>query len=123
MPGFGGFGNRGGGLPKSQCRRIRSASGSAFRVSSCYHVGMADTCLMLPDPLISSDPGRLGGVPCFTGTRVPVKSLFDHLEAGDSLDVFLADFPSVTRQHAQAVLKLALTSAIGVQVGPKQAAE
>jgi uncharacterized protein (DUF433 family) len=45
------------------------------------------------------------GTPVFSGTRVPVKTLFDHLEAGDSLEVFLNDFPSVTRQHAVAVLE------------------
>lgn len=40
----------------------------------------------------------------FAGTRVPVRTLFDHLEAGDALDVFLDDFPNVTREHAVAVL-------------------
>lgn len=43
----------------------------------------------------------------FRGTRVPVKSLFDHLEAGDSLDIFLEDFPGVTREQAQAVIEIA----------------
>ncbi len=45
------------------------------------------------------------GTPVFAGTRVPVKTLFDHLEAGDALEVFLQDFPSVTREHAVAVLE------------------
>lgn len=49
---------------------------------------------------------RMSGTPCFTGTRVPVKSLFDHLEAGDTLENFLADFPGVTRQQALAVLEM-----------------
>jgi uncharacterized protein (DUF433 family) len=65
----------------------------------------------LPDPLITVSPNRLSGTPVFAGTRVPVQTLFDHLEAGDSLDVFLEDFPNVTREHAIAVLdsaKLAL---------------
>jgi uncharacterized protein (DUF433 family) len=65
----------------------------------------------LPDPLITVSPNRLSGTPVFAGTRVPVQTLFDHLEAGDSLDVFLDDFPNVTREHAIAVLdsaKLAL---------------
>lgn len=84
---------------------------------------MSQTADMLPQPLITIDPGRLGGTPCFTGTRVPVKTLFDHLEAGDPLEVFLENFPSVTRAHAQAVLRLALDSAIDRQAGPKQAAE
>jgi uncharacterized protein (DUF433 family) len=57
--------------------------------------------------LIERDPARLGGVPVFRGTRVPVKSLFDHLHAGDSLDTFLDDFPGVTREQAQGVIDLA----------------
>ncbi|QBB71320.1 DUF433 domain-containing protein [Pseudolysobacter antarcticus] len=54
---------------------------------------------------ISSNPKILGGTPCFAGTRVPVKTLFDYLEAGDSLDVFLDQFPSVKREQAIAVLE------------------
>ncbi len=57
--------------------------------------------------LIERDPERLGGVPVFRGTRVPVKSLFDHLRAGDSLETFLDDFPGVSRQEAQGVIDLA----------------
>lgn len=56
---------------------------------------------------IEQDPTRLGGVPVFRGTRVPVKSLFDHLSAGDSVAVFLADFPGVTRKQIQTVLAIA----------------
>jgi uncharacterized protein (DUF433 family) len=52
-----------------------------------------------------SDPGILGGTPVFKGTRVPVKSLFDHLEAGDSIDEFLEGFPSVRREQVIAVLE------------------
>ena len=55
--------------------------------------------------LITVDPEIHSGTPVFTGTRVPVKTLFDHLEAGDSLDVFLDDFPSVSRKLAVAVLE------------------
>jgi uncharacterized protein (DUF433 family) len=47
--------------------------------------------------LISSDPDILGGQPVFSGTRVPVETLFDHLEAGVSLDELLEDFPSVSK--------------------------
>jgi uncharacterized protein (DUF433 family) len=57
--------------------------------------------------VVHSDPEILGGTPVFVGTRVPVKNLFDYLEAGDSLDEFLNDFPSVTREHAVAALELA----------------
>jgi len=49
---------------------------------------------------------RMSGSPCFAGTRVPVQSLYDHLEAGDSLETFLNDLPGVTRAQALAVLKL-----------------
>ena len=61
----------------------------------------------LPTPLITSDPERLGGTPVFAGTRVPVHTLIDYVEAGHPLDQFLDDFPSVTREHAIAVLELA----------------
>ena len=55
---------------------------------------------------MSVHPDRLGGEPCFAGTRVPVKNLFDYLEGGDSLDDFLEGFPGVTRDQAIAVLEL-----------------
>lgn len=57
--------------------------------------------------VIHSDPDILGGTPVFVGTRVPVKTLYDYLETGDSLGEFLEDFPSVTRKQAVAALELA----------------
>jgi uncharacterized protein (DUF433 family) len=57
--------------------------------------------------LIVVDPEIHSGTPVFRGTRVPVKTLFDHLEAGDPLDVFLDDFPSVSKELAIAVLEQA----------------
>lgn len=57
--------------------------------------------------IVHSDPEILGGTPVFVGTRVPVKSLYDYLEAGDSLDEFLDSFPSVSREQAVATLELA----------------
>lgn len=57
--------------------------------------------------IVHSDPGILGGTPVFVGTRVPVKTLYDYLEAGDSLDEFLNDFPSVSREQAIGALELA----------------
>ncbi|MBL9083766.1 MAG: DUF433 domain-containing protein [Planctomycetales bacterium] len=56
-----------------------------------------------------SDPQRLGGTPVFVGTRVPIKNLFDYLAAGDSLEEFLSDFPSVSKEQAVAMLELAQT--------------
>jgi uncharacterized protein (DUF433 family) len=63
----------------------------------------------MPDTstIVHSDPDILGGTPVFVGTRVPVKSLYDYLEAGDSLDEFLESFPSVSRAQAVAALELA----------------
>ena len=57
--------------------------------------------------IISRDTEVLGGAPVFTGTRVPVDTLLAHLKAGDSLEVFLEDFPSVTRDQAESALDLA----------------
>ena len=56
---------------------------------------------------IHSDPEIMGGTPVFVGTRVPVQTLLDYFEAGDPLDEFLADFPTVTREQVVAVLELA----------------
>jgi uncharacterized protein (DUF433 family) len=56
--------------------------------------------------VVHSDPDILGGKPVFVGTRVPVKTLYDYLEGGDSLDEFLNDFPSVSREQAIAALEL-----------------
>lgn len=61
---------------------------------------------MSKDRVVHSDPEILGGAPVFVGTRVPVKTLYDYLEAGDSLDEFLNDFPSVTRDQAVGALEL-----------------
>lgn len=55
--------------------------------------------------LINRSDDILGGTPVFAGTRVPVQTLFDYLEEGDSLDEFLDDFPAVTREHAIKVLE------------------
>lgn len=57
--------------------------------------------------LISRDPEIMSGALCFTGTRVPVKNLFDYLEGGSSLDEFLDDFPSISREKSIAVLEAA----------------
>ena len=57
--------------------------------------------------VVHSDPDILGGTPVFVGTRVPVETLLDYLEAGDSLGEFLDHFPSVSREQAIAALELA----------------
>jgi len=57
--------------------------------------------------LVQSDPEIMSGTPVFVGTRVPVQSLFDYLEGGETLDEFLRQFPSVRREQAIAALDLA----------------
>jgi uncharacterized protein (DUF433 family) len=59
------------------------------------------------ETLVQVDPEVLGGTPVFRGTRVPVKNLLDYLAAGDTLDQFLDDFPTVKREQAVAALELA----------------
>lgn len=56
---------------------------------------------------VSIDPEVMSGTPVFTGTRVPVKNLFDYIESGEDLDEFLDDFPSVSKEAAIAVLEMA----------------
>jgi uncharacterized protein (DUF433 family) len=63
--------------------------------------------------LVVVDPEIMGGLPVFRGTRVPVKSLFDHLAHGVSLDEFLDDFPYVTREQAVALLRAAQSGLLG----------
>ena len=55
--------------------------------------------------IIVSDPEILNGTPVFKGTRVPVKNLFDYLEAGDSVDTFLEDFDYIPKESILAILK------------------
>jgi uncharacterized protein (DUF433 family) len=62
--------------------------------------------------IIHTDPQILSGTPVFVGTRVPAQTLFDYLEGGDTLDEFLKQFPSVTRDQAVAALELARDSVL-----------
>ena len=61
--------------------------------------------LFVVSSVVSQDPEILGGEPVFIGTRVPVKSLFDHLQAVDSIGQFLEGFPSVKREQVIALLE------------------
>jgi uncharacterized protein (DUF433 family) len=63
-------------------------------------------------PVICRDPGVMGGTPVFCGTRVPVQTLLDYLEAGDSIDEFLAGFPSVSRDQVVGFLEAAKDSLV-----------
>lgn len=61
----------------------------------------------MKESFVRTDPERMGGTPCFRGTRVPIKSLFDYLARGHPLSEFLDDFPTVKREHAE----MAMTAA------------
>ena len=67
---------------------------------------------MVSKAVVHSDPEVLGGTPVFVGIRVPVQSLFDYLEGGETLDEFLRQFPSVKRQQALAALEIARDSVL-----------
>jgi uncharacterized protein (DUF433 family) len=60
---------------------------------------------MTEKPIVSRSPDAMGGTAVFHGTRIPVQTLFDHLEAGDTINDFLEGFPSVTRKHVIAFLE------------------
>ncbi len=59
----------------------------------------------MKQPLVTRNPEVMSGTVVFHGTRVPVQTLLDYLEAGESIDDFLEGFPSVTRQHVIAFLE------------------
>ena len=61
----------------------------------------------MEQPVVSRSPDVMGGVPVFAGTRIPVQTLLDYLEGGETIDDFLAGFPSVTRQQVIAFLEQA----------------
>ena len=67
----------------------------------------------MTDALIDRNPDILGGTPVFAGTRVPVRILIEYLEAGDPLNEFLDNFPTVSRSQAIGVLELAKTMLAG----------
>ncbi len=62
------------------------------------------------DQIVWVDPDRMGGTPCFRGTRVPVQTLIDHIEGNATLEQFLDGFPSVTREQAIQFIELAKES-------------
>ena len=67
----------------------------------------------MTDKLIDRNPDVLGGTPVFSGTRVPVRILMEHLEAGDRLDEFLDDYPTVSREQAVQAIGRATTMLVG----------
>ncbi len=73
---------------------------------------MREVAIMDIKEVVNVDPERMSGVPCFTGTRVPISHLFEFLEKGESLDEFLDQFPSVKREQALGALELSKESLI-----------
>ncbi len=67
----------------------------------------------MTDKLIDRNPDVLGGIPVFSGTRVPVRILMEHIEAGDRLDEFLDDYPTVSREQAVQAIGRATTILVG----------
>jgi len=78
------------------------ASANCVRICSKVLTSMLST-----NGVIVRNPEILGGTPVFRGTRVPFQTLLDYLEGGDTLDEFLDDFPTVTREAAVSALELA----------------
>jgi uncharacterized protein (DUF433 family) len=85
-----------------------------YTLSRCWHPARrqaGNRCtishMVMLETIVQVDPEILGGTPVFRGTRVPVKNLLDYLAAGDTLDRFLDDFPTVKREQAVAALELA----------------
>ncbi len=76
----------------------------AFKAVSNYSQGVKKR------KIISVDPEVMGGTPCFAGTRVPVQTLLDYLQAGDSIDDFLEGFPTVKREQVIAFMEEAKDS-------------
>ncbi|MBY0435512.1 MAG: DUF433 domain-containing protein [Cyclobacteriaceae bacterium] len=64
---------------------------------------------MKKEQIITIDPEILGGTPVFTGTRVPIKNLFDYIETGESIDFFLEDFEGVSREQVIKLLEMSKT--------------
>ncbi len=67
----------------------------------------------MTEKLIDRNPDVLGGTPVFSGTRVPVRILMEHLEAGDRLDDFLDDYPTVKREQAVGLLEQVTAQLVG----------
>ena len=91
---------------------LARARGQALFTADLQLPGMLHTAV-LRSPyararVISIDPGRMSGTPCFVGTRVPIKHLWEYLEGGDSLEEFLDAFEGVSREQAVTVLQMAM---------------
>ncbi len=91
--------------------RLSPAEGNqlVLRIPRGTEVNLLQKAMPSTSQVVVKNPGILGGTPVFSGTRVPFQTLLDYVEAGDTLDDFLRDFPSVTREQAIAALEAAKT--------------
>jgi uncharacterized protein (DUF433 family) len=87
-----------------------SFSQSSPIVRTYYSLNCIEKYFIMLYGQVSIDPEIMSGAPVFAGTRVPIQNLFDYLESGEDLSEFLDDFPSVTKEAALAVLKMAKQS-------------
>jgi uncharacterized protein (DUF433 family) len=76
-----------------------ASDNGVWRLQAAVNVGHMGT------NVVSTSPDIMGGTPVFPGTRVPVQTLLDYIEAGDTIDEFLRGFPTVTREHVVAFLE------------------
>ena len=86
---------------------LKSSRAGRWQVEdcNCFKTGIING--MKKNSVVVVDPEIMSGTPCFAGTRVPARTLMDYLEAGDSLDDFLEDFPTVSRRQAITFLEQA----------------
>ena len=96
--------------------RVDAAPFVSGSSSSVLERRLEELTMSVREPLITTSIRRISGTPVFAGTRVPVQTLIDYLEAGDSLENFLSDFPNVTREHAIPVLELAKSALLAKAV-------
>ena len=92
------------------CKIDNCSSAHLFSHIYCIEINMK--IKIEPEP-IDRNPKILSGTPVFSGTRVPVRILLEHLEVGDRIDEFLNDFPTVSRDQAVAVLEYAKVKLVG----------
>ena len=92
---------------------MRSCAGHANKFLNRLRVPLFHwTFKGVSQSVVKIDPEIMSGAPCFNGTRVPIQNLIDYLEGGDSIDEFLEDFPSVSRQQVISFLEEAKESVL-----------
>src|ERR1017187_2965747 len=88
---------------RAPSRRRKGYQTASARLGACLLNTQLATALM--SSVVKIDPEIMSGAPCFSGTRVTIQTLIDHLEAGDSIEDFLDGFPSVSREQVVAFLE------------------